>query len=131
MIDPKEIKHRRTDVRIGIAGAQVDAFLHFPAPYEQRRVFARVVRTRVAGITPMIRCEDEQIVIPHPRLQFGNLRIKRLQRSGIAPHIAAVAIDHVKIHQVDKEQPVKILFHGCKRSLHAGLPAAWLDRVMP
>ena len=68
----------------------------------------------------MVGGDDQQIVLAHLRLNLRQLRVKRFQRGGVALHIAAMAVDHIKIHEINKQQAVEILVHRLKRRLHAG-----------
>ena len=48
----------------------------------------------------MVGCEDQQIVVAHPRDEFGQARVERLKRLRISDDVAAMAIFLIEVDEV-------------------------------
>ena len=71
---------------------------HMLFPDQQRRVFPGMIGALVGGVAAVIGGEDEQVVIAHQRLDFGQAGVEVFQRLAVALHVAAVAIDGIGVH---------------------------------
>ena len=73
-------------------------------PAQQRHAFAGMIGARPGGIAAVIGRNQQQVVIAHRAQDIGQEGVEIAQRLGIARHIAAMAVGHVKVHQVHKAQ---------------------------
>ena len=72
--------------------------------YEERNLFARVIRPTKSRIVSMISRDDDEIFgrniskeAPEPAIEFD-------QRAGIARHIAPMSKKHVEVDQINENQ---------------------------
>ena len=98
--------------------AKIYARLHRRAVYEERHIFARMVcGAQIGRVAAVIRGDDQQIVGLQHGQQPAQRYVKRGRRRRIAVDIPAVAVQHIKIDQIDKGQPVKIRFGQLQQTL--------------
>mgnify|MGYP002921663483 CR=1 FL=1 len=86
-------------------------------------MLARMIRPLERRVAPMICRNHQQILIPQQVDNLRQLTVKIRQRIGKPLRIAAVAVEHVRIHQIREAQPVKRLAHVVQPRLNArGIP---------
>ena len=81
--------------------------------------FAGVIGTAPGGVIAVIGGEDDEVVGADFRKKRSQPNIEFLQRPRIPGHVAAVSVQHVKIHQVGKKQPARSRLPQVVNGLHA------------
>ena len=76
---------------------------------EQRDIFSRMVGARRCGIAAVIGGDHKHIIRPQMRQKTSQPAVKGGNGGGVAGHIVAVAIQHIKINKIDKAEAAKIL----------------------
>src|SRR5438128_8947282 len=79
----------------------------------------RMIGAAIGRVNTMVGSEKDRISRSHDLLHLCEPRIYITQCLGIPLTISAVAPQHIKFYQVDKEQPFKVTFQPVKRSIHA------------
>ena len=108
-------------VREGGARAEIRAGIAARAVGEDRDVFARMIRGGIygIGIATVVRGDDQQI----GRMQGGGERteerIEFLERAREAFDVLAMAVEHVKIHEVGEDQTARLLREGLSQLGHS------------
>ena len=77
----------------------------------------------------MVGRDHHQILRPQPRQQLWQPAVKPVERLGIALRVVAMTIEHIKIDQVDKAKPGKILLGQRQGFGHAVVVTLGLDRA--
>ncbi len=70
------------------------------------------------GVHAVIRHDHGDVRWPQTRLQIGQLAVEGGQGVGITGGVVAVAVGHVKFHQIGKQQPFELLFGEGDRGGH-------------
>ena len=76
---------------------------------EQRDIFSRMVGARRCGIAAVIGGDHKHIIRPQMWQKTSQPAVKGGNGGGVAGHIVAVAIQHIKINKIDKAEAAKIL----------------------
>ena len=67
----------------------------------------------------MVSGDHEHIVLTHLGHKLAQLAVKHRSCFGIAVHITAVSISHIKVHQVHEAQAFEVLVHDLQCLFHA------------
>src|SRR6266851_1528061 len=108
-------------VRQRIAHAQIHTGSTTRGIHDDRHVLSRMVRRRPAwiGIAPMVRGDHQHVGETQQRQELRKHAVKFFQRFCKSLHILPVAIQHVEIHQIAKnESALAFANRGC-HFLHA------------
>ena len=71
---------------------------------EHRHILTRMIGRWGRGVTTVISRDDEQVLRAQQRQQLCKLPVEFRCRIGIAVHIVAVAVHHVKIHEIHERK---------------------------
>src|SRR5262245_2082328 len=95
---------------------------------EDGHAFARVVAATPSRIAAVIGRDDQKIARLQPIERLRQLRIEGLKGGGIAPWIAAMAVEHVEIDEIGEQKPAVLESgHGGERRFEERLVAHRLD----
>jgi hypothetical protein len=83
-VQPEVFRNGLAHIRQTPAGPEVDAARQTPAEKENRNIFAGVIGARGRRIAPVIRGDDQTIVVPKRVAEFGQPAIELLQAPGVA-----------------------------------------------
>ena len=96
---------------------------------QQRHHFARMVGAAEGRVAAVIGGQQEQVVLAEQRFNLRQRRVEFFQRLRIARHIAAMAVNGIKIDEVDEDQPVYVFLQHRKQRFNAGGIARRMDGV--
>ena len=80
--------------------------LHSAAIDKERHGFSRVIGTRRRGVAAMIGGDDDDILIIESAYQFAEAFVECVEAGGISLHVIAMAVKHVCLYEVCKDEPV-------------------------
>ena len=120
---------RGSQIGKGFLCSQISAGAHAGADGKQRDVLARVIRAGRRRIVAVIGSEKEQVTRSQFSQQLWYSGICCLQCIGIASRIVAMTVQHVKVYQVDKDQPPVARTHKLQRCVHTSHVVGTVDCV--
>ena len=103
----------------GFAHAKVDSLLQATAPHQNGNVFPAVVGAGAGGVTAVVGGDHQQVTFGQPFHQLCKVAVGFGKGGGIAVHIVAVAVNRIKIHQIDKTKAMEVGLGKGKGLFHA------------
>jgi hypothetical protein len=70
------------------------------------------------GIVSVIGSNDHQIIIAHCRFNMRHARVEMFESARVAFRVAAVAVEHVEVDQVGKDQTARVLLERMNRLIN-------------
>ena len=77
----------------------------------------------------MVARDEQEVIRAHFRAEVAEPCVKRGGRGGVAVDVAAVSVDHIEVHEVDKGKAVKIAVEQRHGLLHAVRIARRFDGI--
>ena len=90
-------------------GGRAPCARHGGAIREDRNVLARMIRRGIhgIGIAAVIGGDQQQIARAHGVQKRAEQRVEFLERTREAFHVLAMAVEHVEIHEIREDQPLR------------------------
>lgn len=119
VFDGKGVQDGLADVGKGGAGAEIHAGAERGSRRKEGGVLPGVVGAGGGGVAAMVGGDEKGVLLFQLGEKAAEPAIEAGHGGGVAVHVVAVAVLHVKIHQIDKAQAGEVLLEQGGGLFHA------------